>query len=142
VVLAYVSLRYEPPTEVLRERLRAMGVNVLVPIAGVDGTLTWLPDPGDAARAWGVPGQPAPPAAVALLAPPDHVAIVVVPALAVTPDGRRLGQGGGYYDRLLARLPRADVGGPLRVALVGSGEVWESIPTAEHDAEVDTAVVG
>jgi 5-formyltetrahydrofolate cyclo-ligase len=34
----------------------------------------------------------------------DSVELVLVPALAIDPDGFRLGQGGGFYDRALPQL--------------------------------------
>lgn len=34
----------------------------------------------------------------------DSINLVLVPALAIDPDGYRLGQGGGYYDRALPKL--------------------------------------
>lgn len=142
VVLCFVSLKHEPPTRVLREQLRSAGVRVLLPVAGADGELTWVVDPGAAARAWGVPGQPDLPPPEARPAVPAEPVVVAVPALAVTPDGHRLGQGGGYYDRLLASLPSVSAGGPLRVAVVGPGEVLDSIPTHAHDERVDAIAVG
>lgn len=142
VVLCFVSLKHEPPTQELREQLRSAGVQVLLPVAGAAGELTWVVDPGDTARAWGVPGQPDRPPHEARLTVPAQPAIVAVPALAVTPEGHRLGQGGGYYDRLLASLPSASAGGPLRVAVVGPGEVLDSIPTDAHDERVDAIAVG
>jgi 5-formyltetrahydrofolate cyclo-ligase len=62
--------------------------------------------------------------------------VVVVPALAVDAGGRRLGQGGGSYDRALART-RA---GAAVVALLHPGELLESVPVAGHDRRVDVAV--
>ncbi|MCB0916731.1 MAG: 5-formyltetrahydrofolate cyclo-ligase [Actinobacteria bacterium] len=140
--LCYVALRHEPPTSALRERLKTAGVRVLLPIAKDDGSLSWVGDPGPQARAWGVPGQPDQPPEEIRLVDPGNPAVVVVPALAVTPDGHRLGQGGGYYDRLLQVLAPSDRGGPLRVAIVGSDEVLEAIPTEPHDAKVNVVVVG
>lgn len=69
-------------------------------------------------------------------------AVILVPALAATADGRRLGQAGGYYDRFLGDQPRPDAGGPLRVALVGPSELLTDLPTDELDHPVDIVVVG
>ena len=144
----YVSLPGEPPTAELRARLRDLGSRVLLPVARPEAALAWIDDPGETATAWGTPrADPtidAPPTVAetvsefAALAP----SIILVPALAATQDGRRLGQGGGYYDRFLGALPGASAGGPLRVALVGPGELLEEIPTDELDRPVDMIVTG
>lgn len=150
LVLGYVSLPHEPPTEDLRVRLLERGATVALPIAHPDGSMTWIEDPGSDARAWGVPRQPQapPPEASARAIDLGHatsgtaVAIVIVPALAATADGRRLGQGGGYYDRLLAELAPADAGGPLRVVVVGPEELLADLPTDAHDQRVDVVITG
>ena len=144
----YVSLPGEPPTAELRAVLRARGVRVLLPVARPDSELAWIDDPGDAATAWGTPrADPeisVPPAVAANVAELAALApaVILVPALAATADGRRLGQGGGYYDRFLGDLPAAIDGGPLRVALVGPSELLTDLPTDELDHPVDVVVVG
>ncbi len=61
---------------------------------------------------------------------------VVVPALAVSHSGIRLGRGGGCYDRALARqAPGAPV-----VALLRDGEFGVEVPAEGHDRPV-TGVV-
>ena len=61
---------------------------------------------------------------------------VLVPGVAFDAEGRRLGYGGGFYDRLLpeiaARAPR--VAGAFEAQLVGR------VPAAPHDQVVDMIV--
>jgi len=55
-------------------------------------------------------------------------AIVLVPGVAFTRDGRRLGQGGGFYDRLLAARP------DLRPVGVGFAcQLLAELPSEAHD---------
>ena len=64
---------------------------------------------------------------------PAELDVVVVPGLAFTPDGRRLGQGGGHYDRFLTRLrPDCVTIGACFVELL-----LEDLPTEPHDTTVD-----
>ncbi|CAN5795918.1 hypothetical protein BH20ACT4_BH20ACT4_14390 [soil metagenome] len=67
---------------------------------------------------------------------PQVLDVVVVPGLAFTPDGRRLGQGGGHYDRLIARL------GPhcLAIGVCYAEQLLEELPTEAHDRTVDVVV--
>lgn len=122
-VAAYASMPTEPPTNSLLDRLATVGIPVLLPVALPDGRLAWVRDEGPAHRQpdpRGIPTPTRPPLGVgasALLA--AGVSVVLVPALAVGIDGRRLGQGGGYYDRLLRHLPTPAQGGPMRVAIIG-----------------------
>ena len=66
----------------------------------------------------------------------DAIDFVLVPGVAFDRDGRRLGYGGGYYDRLLPLLsPRA-----ARVAGAFDLQVVERVPAGPHDIAVDTIV--
>jgi 5-formyltetrahydrofolate cyclo-ligase len=65
-------------------------------------------------------------------------ALVIVPALAVDRStGVRLGQGGGSYDRALARV------GPNvpTVALLHDGELLDGVPAEPHDRPVRHAAL-
>ena len=64
--------------------------------------------------------------------------LIVIPALAASADGTRLGQGGGWYDRaLMHRSPDTPV-----VAAIFDDEVMEAriIPAEPHDVPVDAIV--
>lgn len=65
---------------------------------------------------------------------PDAVDWVLVPGVAFDLRGRRLGYGGGYYDRLLATLPES----AARVAGAFDLQVVPEVPSARHDLVVDT----
>ncbi|WP_443873261.1 5-formyltetrahydrofolate cyclo-ligase [Mitsuokella multacida] len=63
----------------------------------------------------------------------SEVDFVVVPGAAFSPEGDRLGLGGGYYDRYLAeKAPQA-----YRTALTFDGQVVPSVPMEAHDARVN-----
>lgn len=64
--------------------------------------------------------------------------LILIPALAASEDGTRLGQGGGWYDRaLMYRSPGVPV-----VAAIFNDEVLEAgvIPAEPHDVPVDAIV--
>lgn len=64
---------------------------------------------------------------------PEELDLVMVPGTAFDPRGGRMGQGKGYYDRLLARA-RPDA--PL-VALAFDCQIFDDIPVAGHDVFMD-----
>jgi 5-formyltetrahydrofolate cyclo-ligase len=67
----------------------------------------------------------------------EPVRALLIPALAVTPAGDRLGKGGGFYDRVLAGLgdPR-----PIVAAIVDDGDVIDDVPVEPHDYRVDYVI--
>ena len=67
---------------------------------------------------------------------PATLDVVVVPGLAFTADGRRLGQGGGHYDRFLPRL-RPDC---VTIGACFAEQVVASLPTDDRDVGVDHVV--
>jgi 5-formyltetrahydrofolate cyclo-ligase len=112
-VMLYESLPGEPDTGPWIEACRADGHPLFLP--EVDG-----PDlrvmPGDA--------------------DPASLDVVVVPGLAFTDDGHRLGQGGGHFDRFLPRL-RA---GCLTVGVCFREQLVAELPTEPHDVRVRRVV--
>jgi 5-formyltetrahydrofolate cyclo-ligase len=93
----YWPLAQEPDLMILAE---ATHWQVALPAVRPDAGLVYLP--------W-EPGQPLGPDSCGVPAPlevaplePEALALLLVPALAVSPEGLRLGSGGGWYDRLRA----------------------------------------
>jgi 5-formyltetrahydrofolate cyclo-ligase len=74
---------------------------------------------------------PQPPADSPMVTP----RLLLVPLLAVTREGLRLGQGGGYYDRTLAAL-RAN-GPVVAVGLAFDVQIADWLPAETHDAPMD-----
>ena len=68
---------------------------------------------------------------------PQDIGVWIVPGLAFARDGRRLGYGGGWYDRYLAVA--ADDARVLAVAY--PFQVVEDLPTDVHDRRVSDVVV-
>ena len=137
----YSATQTEPPTAELVAALLARGVRVLLPrVCGPD--LEWVPAEPGRATTTGSFGIEEPTGASAGIgfAPLADAAAIVLPAHAVDGRGRRLGQGGGFYDRLLAAAPRHLDGGPLLAAVVFDDEILEDVPAQPHDHAVDVAV--
>ncbi len=61
--------------------------------------------------------------------------MLLVPLIAATQAGTRLGQGGGFYDRTLARLRAA---GPcIAIGLGWDCQIAEALPALPHDQPLD-----
>ena len=122
-VAAYESRPAEPPTHLLVDRLTARGYEVVVPITLDDLDLDWR-----------VSGT-----TEALERNAIHEArVIVTPGLAVDRSGRRLGQGGGSYDRALARRSAEAV----VVTLLFDDELLDTgaVPVDDHDLPVGLVV--
>lgn len=62
----------------------------------------------------------------------DPTALVLMPGLAFTKNGDRMGYGGGFYDKFLA----AERGHPT-VALCYAFQIVDELPTEQYDIPVD-----
>jgi 5-formyltetrahydrofolate cyclo-ligase len=132
-IAAYLSVGSEPDTRGLVFALWKRGAYVLLPVVRDDFDLDWASYEGpDSLVSTGRLGllEPAEPArGVGAIASADFV---IVPALAVSRDGHRLGRGAGCYDRALARVGAA----VPTVALVYDDELVAELPVAPHDQRV------
>lgn len=137
VVAAYVSRPSEPDTVPLIERLARRGTRVLLPVLGAGLQRDWAWYTSTEELEVRAPGRPPEPAGPTLGAEAlAEAEAIVVPALAVDTSGARLGQGGGWYDRVLAHArPDAAV-----VAMVFLEELYDAqarpLPQQEHDQRV------
>jgi 5-formyltetrahydrofolate cyclo-ligase len=68
--------------------------------------------------------------------PLTAVDLVLVPGLAFDRLGHRLGHGRGYFDRLLARLPKTT----STVGLCFEFQLLDRLPTRPHDQTVQTVL--
>ena len=134
-VAAYVSIGTEPGTGPLLDALAALGRRVILPVVLPDLDLDWAVyrGPDDLERRRGLlepVGERLGPEAV------RTADVVLTPGLAVDRDGRRIGRGGGCYDRALDRVPA----GTFTCTLLYDDELVDEVPTDVHDRPV-TAVV-
>lgn len=131
-VAAYVSVNGEPGTGPLLDGLHAAGKRVVLPVTLPDLDLDWAvyTGPDDLAPArYGLLEPTAERLGVDAIGTAD---VVLVPALAVSPAGVRLGRGGGCYDRALGRVPV----GTFTCALLYDDEVGVDVPVEPHDRAV------
>lgn len=135
VIGVYYPIGDELNTEPLTAALVEEAVQIALPVVtGKKLPLTFKAyTPGDTLidGAYGelVPGESA------ALTPPD---IVVVPLLAFTRDGGRLGYGGGYYDRTLELLRKT--GALLAVGYAYGAQEVDGLPLSPLDQPLDWIV--
>ncbi|MBD8044071.1 5-formyltetrahydrofolate cyclo-ligase [Arthrobacter sp. Sa2BUA2] len=138
-VACYLPMGSEPDTSRLLEDLFAAGHTVLVPVCEPERQLSWRRwAPGTELAAGLFPGIPEPVGPRLGLDAVKGLDLLFIPALAADAAGTRMGKGGGYYDRFLARF-RAAGGTGRTVAVVYDHEFLPAgeLPADALDAPVD-----
>ncbi|MEU7815515.1 5-formyltetrahydrofolate cyclo-ligase [Pseudonocardia sp. NPDC049154] len=137
-VCAYLPIGAEPGSVALLDGLRAAGRSVLLPVVPPrPGPLDWAAYTGPDSLGPGPLGLREPTTPRLGPAALRTAVLVLVPALAADRTGRRLGRGGGYYDRTLGAVP---AGVPV-VALLHDGELLDEVPVDPHDRPVTGVVL-
>jgi 5-formyltetrahydrofolate cyclo-ligase len=127
-VMAFVGFSGEPDTDPLLARLGVDGKRLLLPRVEATGI---VPVDGDwplVASKFGVLEPTGPAVDV------SEIDLVIVPGLAFTLDGDRIGYGQGYYDRFLPTVGAPSVG----VCFVD--QLVDFMPLTEHDVRVDMVI--
>jgi 5-formyltetrahydrofolate cyclo-ligase len=132
---AYVPEESEPGHGRLPAAYTQLGARVLLPVAPAAGSeLGWAVDTGRLAPGrFGLLEPVGPRLGPTAIGTAD---VVVVPALAVSRNGVRLGRGGGFYDRALTYARE----GALLVAVVFDDELVDELPVEDHDHHVHAVV--
>ena len=139
-VFAYLADGHELSLDpVISEWIEA-GIEVAAPRVGPDrgrmeaAALSSLHDDDLDTDRYGLRSPPP----VAPVVSTDALGLVIVPGVAFTTDGARLGRGGGYYDRWLASLPQRTP----RVGVCHAVQIVEALSVESHDLPVHRVVVG
>ena len=130
----YGYLPYTPEVRTVPMLRRALeeGKRVAVPkVYGDDMKFIYLDDLSQVAKGYaGIP-EPVADGPVAQ----DETALVLMPGLAFDRAGHRIGYGGGFYDKFLAREPHHPT-----VALCYDFQVMDRLETEEFDIPVDLVI--
>lgn len=131
-IYGYLPYNQEVRTVPMLQRALDEGKRVAVPkVYGDDMKFIYLDDLTQVAKGYaGIP-EPIADAPVAQ----DETALVLMPGLAFDRQGHRIGYGGGFYDKFLAREPHHPT-----LALCYDFQVQEALQTEEFDIPVDTVI--
>jgi 5-formyltetrahydrofolate cyclo-ligase len=130
-IATYISYDFEPETKDLNQALIDSGKMVFLPRLLPNNDLEWVKWDGtqESVSLNGKVFEPIGPAISNI-----ELEVIIVPALHVDRDGNRLGQGGGSYDRALARS------NAWKIALLHRGEITnEPLPIEPYDQKLNAA---
>ena len=128
-VALFVAMWDEVPTAEVLERWRLMGKRVVVP--RVEGDVMRYYDYHPDRMTVGAFGI-IEPVGVEEVSAAD-IDLMIVPARAFTPQGDRLGRGGGFYDKYMA-LPGFRA---VKYGVAFACQIFDTLPTDSHDIPVE-----
>ena len=138
-IFIYVNFRSEVETVGIIDELLALGKNVSVPLTRIEEKRLEIVSISDPDKEL-VPGycdipEPREELVRTNSVDPEQLDVIVLPGSVFDLRGGRFGYGGGYYDRLLASIPRV-----RRVALAFELQIVDKLPLQNHDEILDTIV--
>lgn len=133
-VFVYVGVGAEVSTDAIIDRLLSEGKSVYVPLCRGRGEMDAVKITSRKDLKPGRYGIPEPGAENPKTAP-EELDLIIVPGVAFGEDGTRLGRGGGYYDRFLAKAKNA-----VKIALCREVNMGKTVPHEAHDEKADIIV--
>lgn len=134
VLLAYIAVQGELDVSKIVNDAKNNGKKVAFPLCAENGRLRLLIPNKETAFKKGAYGIPEPDASDSHEINSRELDLIIAPGLAFDMSGNRLGQGGGYYDRLLADTDAYAIGVGYDFQLVE--ELW----VEAHDRKLDCIV--
>ncbi len=134
-VLLFASYCSEPSTWDLAEILLERGISIAYPRCGADGEMTFYKVKSSDELHIGKYGIAEPAGSIMSMPQITDKTVCIVPGLAFTEDGKRIGYGGGYYDRFLSKNPQV-----YTIALAYEKCITDDLPVMEHDIKIKSIV--
>lgn len=145
-ILVYISLSTELGTEYVIRNAWHSGKSVFSPRVNGEDLEFWEIDSWEDSFITGSSGICEPKSRKKLWRMTDYpeTTLIIVPGLAFDIQGRRLGRGGGFYDRFLSRV-RAEAGSagfehPVCLGFAFKEQIFTAIPFESHDMKMDGLV--
>lgn len=135
IVLMYASYKSEPDTWLLLSQCNAQHIKTAFPKCNDDGTMTFYVVNGSAGLSKGKYDIFEPAENADAVPEITEKTVCIVPGLAFTEHGERLGYGGGFYDRFLAEYPHI-----YTTALAYEKCIAENLPAEKHDIKVKSII--
>ena len=130
-IATYISYEFEPETKDINKSLISLNKKVFLPRLLPNNDIEWVNWDGseESLKLNGKVLEP-----IGEANSDIELEVIIVPALHVDRAGNRLGQGGGSYDRALARSKA------WKIALLHRGEITnEPLPIEPHDQKLSAA---
>ncbi len=134
-IALYAALPDEIPTRSVIERWCALGKEIFLPRITGETSMEFYPYRPDKIEvgAFGI-DEPQGDDAIE----PSQIELMILPGVAFTAEGERLGRGRGYYDRYLSREGYA----AYNIGVCYKHQLCEEIPCEVHDVRLDWVVWG
>ena len=133
-ILAYMPMKYELDILPAVNKLKERGIRAAFPLCVENGGLRLFIPAEKNGFVTGAYGILEPDVSTAAEVFPEDLDAILLPAIGFDREGNRLGQGGGFYDRL---LDRTDC---LKIAVGFDCQLVDSVPVEPTDKRVDIVV--
>ena len=133
-IACYVSIKNEVDTKTVIQKAIDSGKQVGVPVTREDGDMNFQAIAGlsDLRPVHYGLREPVPDSQKVLLS--HTIDLILIPGIAFDRRGHRIGSGGGYYDRFLARTEA------VRIGLSYAFQIIDRVPAEPHDVKMDLIV--
>lgn len=136
-IAAYSAFKGEPDLLAALEALHRTGRSIHLPVLE-GGNMTfrrWQPGAPMETSRLGIP-EPVD----GTVCPPEELELVLVPLVAFSADGTRLGMGAGYYDRTFGFRLDQDDAGPMLIGAAYSLQEADRLPVDRWDVPLDGVI--